>query len=97
MPETIERKPTWARSLRPTVGVPPSLRADFLATIPCLTATWALGGLILSLGPSLTAKVLHDSSHVAGGLSHLHHGRRQLADLDAGCATRTHAWPRAAG
>jgi predicted MFS family arabinose efflux permease len=27
-----------------------------------------LGGLILSLGPSLTAKVLHDSSHVAGGL-----------------------------
>jgi MFS family permease len=68
IPETVERRPTWARSLRPTVGVPPSLRADFLATIPCLTATWALGGLILSLGPSLTAKVLHDPSHVAGAL-----------------------------
>ncbi len=69
IPETIERRATWARSLRPTVGVPASLRADFFATVPCLTATWALGGLILSLGPSLTAKVLHDASHVAGGLS----------------------------
>jgi MFS family permease len=69
IPETIERRASWARSLRPTVGVPASLRADFFATVPCLTATWALGGLILSLGPSLTAKVLHDSSHVAGGLS----------------------------
>ncbi len=68
IPETIERRPTWAQSLRPTVGVPHSLRADFFATIPCMTATWALGGLILSLGPSLTAKVLNDASHVAGGL-----------------------------
>jgi MFS family permease len=69
VPETVERRPTWVRSLRPNVAVPASLRADFFATVPCLTATWALGGLILSLGPSLTAKVLHDSSHVAGGLS----------------------------
>jgi MFS family permease len=69
VPETVARRPTWRQSLRPQVAVPPSLRADFFATVPCLTATWALGGLILSLGPSLTAKVLHDSSHVAGGLS----------------------------
>jgi MFS family permease len=69
IPETVQRRPTWARSLRPNVAVPAALRADFFATVPCLTATWALGGLILSLGPSLTAKVLHDSSHVAGGLS----------------------------
>jgi MFS family permease len=69
VPETVARRPTWRQSLRPQVAVPPSLRADFFATVPCLTATWALGGLILSLGPSLTARVLHDSSHVAGGLS----------------------------
>jgi predicted MFS family arabinose efflux permease len=68
-PETVARRPTWRQSLRPQIAVPPSLRADFFATVPCLTATWALGGLILSLGPSLTARVLHDSSHVAGGLS----------------------------
>lgn len=69
VPETVARRPSWRQSLRPTAGVPAHLRADFLATIPCLTATWALGGLILSLGPSLTAKVLHDPSHIAGGLS----------------------------
>jgi MFS family permease len=68
IPETVARRPAWARSLRPTVGVPARLRGDFLATIPCMTATWALGGLILSLGPSLIAKVLHDPSHLAGGL-----------------------------
>lgn len=68
VPETVERRRTWMQSLRPTVAVPAELRADFFATVPCLTATWALGGLILSLGPSLTAKVLHDSSHVAGAL-----------------------------
>jgi MFS family permease len=68
IPETVERRPTWLASLRPRVAVPASLRSAFMATIPCLTATWALGGLILSLGPSLTAKVLHDSSHVAGAL-----------------------------
>jgi MFS family permease len=31
-------------------------------------ATWALGGLVLSLGPSLTASVLRDTSHADGGL-----------------------------
>lgn len=68
IPETVERRPTWRSTFRPRVAVPPSLRGPFLATIPCLTATWALGGLILSLGPSLIAKVLGDSSHVAGAL-----------------------------
>jgi MFS family permease len=68
VPETVVRRPTWRSTFRPRVAVPPSLRPAFLATIPCLTATWALGGLILSLGPSLMAKVLGDSSHVAGAL-----------------------------
>jgi MFS family permease len=68
IPETVIRRPTWRSTFRPRVAVPPSLRAAFVATIPCLTATWALGGLILSLGPSLMAKVLGDSSHVAGAL-----------------------------
>jgi hypothetical protein len=44
------------------------MRVAFVATIPCLLASWALGGLILSLGPSLTAGVLGNTSHIAGGL-----------------------------
>ena len=69
MPETVSRDGRWLRSLRPRVAVPEPLRAAFIATIPCVAATWALGGLVLSLGPSLTAGVLGSTSHIAGGLS----------------------------
>jgi MFS family permease len=68
VPETVRRDGPWRHALRPQVAVPRPLRAAFAATIPALTATWALGGLILSLGPSLTARVLGEGSHVAGGL-----------------------------
>jgi MFS family permease len=68
VPETVRHDGSWLRSLRPRVAIPDGLQAAFIATIPCLTATWALGGLVLSLGPSLTATVLGDGSHTAGGL-----------------------------
>jgi MFS family permease len=68
VPETVRGDGSWTAAVRPKVAVPGSLRAAFLAAIPCLIATWALGGLVLSLGPSLTAGVLGDTSHVAGGL-----------------------------
>lgn len=68
VPETVRRDGPWLPSLRPRIAVPVALRGDFVATIPCLVATWALGGLVLSLGASLTAGVLGDTSHVAGGL-----------------------------
>ncbi len=68
IPETVPRESNWAASLQPRIAVPEPLRVAFVATIPCIAATWALGGLVLSLGPSLTAGVLGDSSHVVGGL-----------------------------
>ena len=68
IPETVARGGPWVGSLRPRIAVPASLRTAFIATVPCLAATWALGGLVLSLGPSLTASVLGDTSHIAGGL-----------------------------
>lgn len=68
IPETVKRDGPWLHSLRPRIAVPSSLRVAFIATIPCLMATWALGGLVLSLGPSLTTSVLGDRSHTAGGL-----------------------------
>ncbi|MFL5870416.1 MAG: MFS transporter [Solirubrobacterales bacterium] len=68
VPETVTRDGRWRSSLRPQVAVPPSLRAPFIAALPSLAATWALGGLILALGASLTAGVLGASSHLAGGL-----------------------------
>jgi MFS family permease len=68
VPETVRGDGSWTRAMRPKVAVPGALRTPFIAAIPCLVATWALGGLVLSLGPSLTAGVLGDTSHVAGGL-----------------------------
>ena len=68
VPETVERDGRWRSSLRPQVAVPPSLRAPFIAALPSLAAAWALGGLVLALGASLTAGVLGASSHLAGGL-----------------------------
>jgi predicted MFS family arabinose efflux permease len=69
MPETVERAPGgWAQALRPRIGVPFQARATFVAVAPVLVATWALGGLYLSLGPSLAVALLHTTSHVTGGL-----------------------------
>jgi len=68
MPETVQRD-RWSRShLRPRIGVPVQARATFVAVAPVLVATWALGGLYLSLGPSLAVALLHTSSHVTGAL-----------------------------
>ncbi len=68
MPETVARKEGALASLRPRVGVPHRIRRQFLIAAPSLAATWALGGLYLSLGPSLAASVLHLRSHLIGGL-----------------------------
>jgi MFS family permease len=68
IPETVERGGGWAKSLLPQLAVPTGLRSGFVAALPSLAATWALGGLVLSLGASVTAGVLGESSHLAGGL-----------------------------
>lgn len=68
LPETAPRRPGAARSLQPRLGVAPRLRADLLALVPILIASWALGALYLSLGPSVAAGPFHLTNHVAGGL-----------------------------
>jgi MFS family permease len=68
-PETVAASEGgWASALRPRVGIPQVARGVFVAGVPILVATWALGGLYLSLGPSLAASLLHSTSHVTGGL-----------------------------
>lgn len=68
LPETIERRPGALAALRPRLGVPRTARATFVATSPVLLATWAMGGLYLSLGASLTSGVLGVQNHVVAGL-----------------------------
>jgi MFS family permease len=68
MPEPGERRPGALRSLRPRVGIPPVARGAFAMTMPCLVALWALGGLYLSLGPSLATSLIDSQNRLWGGL-----------------------------
>lgn len=68
MPETSPRVPGARASLRPQIAVPSRIRVEFLALVPILLATWSLGGLFLSLGPSVAAQVFDMPNHVIGGL-----------------------------
>jgi len=56
MAEPGSRRPGVLASLRPRVAVPRQARGTFAAAVPCFVAVWALGGLYLSLGPSLAAE-----------------------------------------
>jgi MFS family permease len=51
IPETSARRPGGLASLRPRLGVPARVRADFYTLVPILVATWALGGLYLRSAP----------------------------------------------
>jgi predicted MFS family arabinose efflux permease len=73
VPETSPRhgftsRAHLARTLSPRVSVPPEVRAAFIAGMPALIATWALGGLVLSLGSSIIPAQLGVSSIALGGL-----------------------------
>ena len=67
MPEPGARRMGVLSSLRPHVSVPPEARGAFAVAVPCLVAVWALGGLYLSLGPSLAAQQIHSHNLTWGG------------------------------
>jgi MFS family permease len=68
IPDPVLRRPGWRASMRPAVDVPASARPMFLAGLPALIGMWALGGLYLSLGPSLATQALGLDNRAAGGL-----------------------------
>jgi MFS family permease len=68
MPETSARRPGAVASLAPVLGIPARLRADVFALVPIIVASWALGGLYLSLGPSVAATIFGLRNHLIGGL-----------------------------
>ncbi|TXR57089.1 MFS transporter [Quadrisphaera setariae] len=72
LPETAgegpgpDRRAALLRSLRPSAAVPAASRRRFAAAVPVFVATWALGALQLSLGPSVAREVLHVEHPLAG-------------------------------
>jgi hypothetical protein len=68
LPEPAARQPGAVRSLTPRLGIPRRLRREVVALFPVIAASWALGGLYLSLGPSAAVGIFGLTSHFDGGL-----------------------------
>src|SRR5579863_9095524 len=68
MAEPAARRPGVLASLVPRVAVPRQARGTFAGAVPCMVAGWALGGLYLSLGPSLAAQATGSPNLLWGGL-----------------------------
>ena len=67
-PETSPRKEGARESLRPRVGLPHNMKSEMLAIVPILIASWALGGLYMSLGPSVAGELFGIDGYLVGGL-----------------------------
>jgi MFS family permease len=68
MAEPGSPRPGVLASMRPRIGVPRQARSTFVAALPAIVAVWALGGLYLSLGPSLAAQLAASANLLWGGL-----------------------------
>ena len=68
-PESVAPRPgVWA-SLVPRVSIAAAARAEFLRGTPVLVTVWALGGLYLSLVPSVIRQIFHVHSGIVNGLA----------------------------
>jgi MFS family permease len=67
VPETVRAQPGGLRSLLPAVRVPHSSRRLLLDVTGALIASWALGGLYLSLVPSVLSSIFDVTNHFAAG------------------------------
>jgi MFS family permease len=68
MPESSTRKTGALASLRPHVRVPPQSRAILARLTPANVAAWALGGLYLSLMPTVVATAMGVATPWVGGV-----------------------------
>ncbi|HEX3460418.1 MAG TPA: MFS transporter [Acidimicrobiales bacterium] len=68
LPETVQRLPGALAAMRPQIAVPSRARRAFVGAVPTMVATWALGGLILSVGGSLLATVFAQSNYGVVGV-----------------------------
>src|SRR5690606_38934107 len=57
------------RSLAPSASVPREVRGRYLLILPSLMSAWALGGLYMSLGPSIVDSVFGIDNRLAAGLA----------------------------
>lgn len=68
MPESIQRKAGAVASLKPHVSVPRQSRSILVRLTPVNIASWALGGLYLSLMPTVVVTAMGVASPWVGGV-----------------------------
>jgi MFS family permease len=68
LPETVPHVPGAVAALRPEVAVPTRARRAFAGAVPTMASSWALNGLMLSVGASLLATVFGQTNHGVIGL-----------------------------
>jgi MFS family permease len=68
LPESVERR-TVLRLRVQAPRVPAAIRSPFAVSALGVIASWSVGGVYLSLGPSLAGEVLDTDNHLAGGLA----------------------------
>ncbi|MCJ8138710.1 MFS transporter [Falsirhodobacter halotolerans] len=82
MPETVPPKPGAIASLIPRLGLPVAARTTFSLVVPPVLAGWALGGLFMSLMPSiLQSAVRADPKLISGATVFLLMGGALIAVL----------------
>ncbi|MFZ7089257.1 MFS transporter [Curtobacterium sp. RRHDQ10] len=67
VPERVQRRPGALRSLAPTISLPRASRPLFRSVAGALVSSWALGGMYLSLVPSVLGTVFGITNHFAAG------------------------------
>ena len=68
MPEPVEA--TGRVKLTPQrPSIPPVVRRPFFLAAMAVIASWSIGGLFISLGPALSAQLLHTDNHIVTGLA----------------------------
>lgn len=67
LPETVGARPGAWRSLRPDASVPRSTQAAMWRVMPVNLAQWALGGFLMSLGPTLVKTLSGSATPLLGG------------------------------
>jgi MFS family permease len=68
MPEPVEAR-SRLRLTPQRPSVPPAVRRPFLLAALGVMSSWSIGGLFLSLGPQLSADLLHTTNHLLAGTS----------------------------